>query len=78
MRFRNLLSALILFFVSATLTYAQTSKGIVAGTVRDSTGAVVAHADTTITSQLTGETRNTTSNGLRLIERLTGRSRSRM
>lgn len=62
MRLIYLLSALVVFSVSATLLYAQTSKSIVAGIVRDSTGALVSHANITITSQLTGETRNTTSN----------------
>ena len=63
MRLRYSLSAALLFLASATLLHAQTSKGILVGTVRDSTGAVVSHANITITSQLTGETRNTASNG---------------
>ena len=63
MRLRKLLVVVPLFLLSATLLRAQTSKGIVAGTVRDSTGAVVSHANITITSQLTGETRKTMSNG---------------
>lgn len=42
--------------------YAQTSKGIIAGVVRDSSGAVIANANITAKAETTGETRNTTSN----------------
>lgn len=41
--------------------HAQTSKGILAGIVRDSTGAVVPNADILITNEDTGETRTVTS-----------------
>lgn len=58
----NLLPLLILigFAVSVALQ-AQTSKGILAGTVRDQTGAAVGSATVTVTSQETGETRTTTA-----------------
>ncbi len=42
---------------------AQTSKAILVGNVRDSSGAVIPHAKITVTSQLTGETRTTSANG---------------
>jgi hypothetical protein len=41
--------------------HAQTSKGILVGMVRDTTGAVVPGAQVTIINQETGETRTTTS-----------------
>jgi hypothetical protein len=49
---------------------AQTSKGILAGVVRDSSGAVVANADVTITNEGTNETRTvtTTSTGAYRVE----------
>jgi Carboxypeptidase regulatory-like domain len=43
---------------------AQSSKGILAGTVRDKTGAVVANAKVTVTSQDTGETRTLVATSL--------------
>ena len=56
---RILLSAALLFLIIAiTLpVVAQTSKGIVAGIVRDKTGAVVSGAKITLTSQETSESR---------------------
>jgi hypothetical protein len=44
--------------------FAQTSKGILAGTVRDATGAAVAGAKVTATSEDTGEARTTASSNL--------------
>ncbi|HEY4381116.1 MAG TPA: TonB-dependent receptor [Acidobacteriaceae bacterium] len=41
---------------------AQTSKGILSGVVRDTTGAVVANANVTITNEATSETRAVTTN----------------
>src|SRR5215469_6202647 len=41
--------------------HAQTSKGILAGIIRDSTGAVLPNADILITNEDTGETRTVTS-----------------
>lgn len=49
---------------------AQTSKGIVTGLVRDSSGAVIANADVTVTNEATNETRTvtTTSAGTYRVE----------
>ena len=41
--------------------HAQTSKGILVGVVRDTTGAIVPGAEVTIINQETGETRTTTT-----------------
>ena len=56
---RILLSAALLFLIIAITVpaIAQTSKGIVAGIVRDKTGAVVSGAKITLTSQETSESR---------------------
>jgi outer membrane receptor protein involved in Fe transport len=53
--------------------FAQTSKGILAGVVRDSSGAVVANATVSATNQDTGENRqtNTTSEGAYRFDALT-------
>jgi outer membrane receptor protein involved in Fe transport len=50
--------------------HAQSSKGILAGTVRDTTGAVVAKATVTVTGEETGETRalETTPQGAYRVE----------
>ncbi len=49
---------------------AQTSKGILTGVVRDSSGAVVANADVTVTNEATSETRaaKTNSTGTYRVE----------
>jgi outer membrane receptor protein involved in Fe transport len=62
MRLRNPAVVLLAFMVLVCTATAQTSKGILTGTVRDSTGAVIAHAKISIVSQLTGEERNSISN----------------
>src|SRR5689334_12515126 len=49
----------VLVFSAACL--AQTSKGIIAGTVHDSTGAVMAGATVTVTNVSTSDSRNTTT-----------------
>src|SRR5580698_2972902 len=50
--------ALVIAAISvSTLIDAQTSKGIIAGVVRDKTGAVIADASVVVTSQSTGESR---------------------
>src|SRR5580704_7590923 len=56
---RNLLTAVALSLVIASVlpAIAQTSKGILAGIVRDKTGAVIPGAKITLTSQETSETR---------------------
>jgi outer membrane receptor protein involved in Fe transport len=43
--------------LAGTSLNAQTSKGILAGTVRDTTGAVISKASVTVTGEDTGETR---------------------
>src|SRR5260370_16877547 len=61
MRFRRLAVALVAFMVMVGAAAAQTSKGILAGVVRDSTGAVVSSANVTVTNQDTNETRSVKS-----------------
>jgi outer membrane receptor protein involved in Fe transport len=58
----SLLAVLCLLVVGPRTGSAQTSKGILAGVVRDSTGAVVQNADVTITNEATNETRAVTTN----------------
>lgn len=48
-------------FLAATMGMAQTSKGVIAGTVTDSTGAVIADANITVKNALTGETRTSST-----------------
>jgi protocatechuate 3,4-dioxygenase beta subunit len=52
-----------LVFTLATLTFGQTSRGTVSGTVTDPTGAVIAGADVTLTSAATKLNRTTKTNG---------------
>jgi hypothetical protein len=55
---RTFVTTIALFLaISAISAIAQTSKGIIAGIVRDKTGAVVSGAKITVTSQETSETR---------------------
>jgi len=49
-------------FTLATLTFGQTSRGTVSGTVTDPTGAVIAGADVTLTSAATKLNRTTKTN----------------
>jgi outer membrane receptor protein involved in Fe transport len=49
--------ALILILFTTLPAFGQTSKGSIAGIVRDKTGAVVSGAEVTVTSQETSETR---------------------
>lgn len=69
--FRYLVPAALIF--SSGLLPAQTSKGILSGVIRDSTGAVVSGAVVTITNQDTREIRSTTSrnDGAYSLEALT-------
>ncbi len=56
------LTALFAWFVLlGVAASAQTSKGILVGTVRDPSGAVIAAASLTVTSEETGETRHVAS-----------------
>ncbi len=61
MRLKSLAIALMVPLMMLGVAIAQTSKGIVAGTVRDATGAVIPGATVTVTSQDTSETRTTTT-----------------
>ena len=61
MRFKNLVVTLLLFFALVGAGVAQTSKGILSGIVRDSTGAAIPGATVTVTNQDTGETRTVKS-----------------
>src|SRR5258707_14063956 len=56
---RTFAMAVALFLLIATIqpAIAQTSKGIIAGIVRDKTGAVIPGAKVTVTSQEMSETR---------------------
>jgi outer membrane receptor protein involved in Fe transport len=57
-------ASLSLIFLSAVqFSPAQTSKGILAGVVRDTSGAAVPNASVTVTSEETGETRTIKSDG---------------
>ena len=58
------LTALIVCLVicSAIPALAQSATGQITGTVRDATGAVITNAPVTVNSQLTGQTRTTTTN----------------
>ena len=61
MRIKNLVIALFLLFALVSAGLAQTSKGILSGVVRDSTGAAIPGATITVTNPDTGETRKVTS-----------------
>lgn len=61
MRFKQVAATLMLLFVLVGVGMAQTSKGILAGVVRDATGAVVPGATVTAVNQESGETRTTKS-----------------
>ena len=67
MRLKRAFAATIALLVFATCTFpafAQTSKGIIAGIVRDKTGAAIANAKVTVTSQETSETRSSLADEL--------------
>lgn len=61
MRFRHLAVALVLVLALVSAGVAQTSKGILSGVIRDTTGAAIPGATVTVTNQDTGETRTVTS-----------------
>jgi len=54
----------LLMIATTPWSLAQTSKGIIAGVVRDQSGAVIPKANITVTSQETGETRSIISDDL--------------
>src|SRR5262249_49298694 len=62
MRKLSKLGLLFSVLLAGAVCMAQTSKGIIAGTVRDTTGAVMAGATVTATNVATAETRTTTTN----------------
>ncbi|MGH9556044.1 MAG: carboxypeptidase-like regulatory domain-containing protein, partial [Terriglobales bacterium] len=75
-KFFSLRSSVALFsilFLLTGLAFAQATKGTIAGTVSDKTGAVVTGATVTVTAKDGGETRSATSgsNGEYRIESLT-------
>jgi outer membrane receptor protein involved in Fe transport len=59
--FVSLAALLVMCVLLISVVNAQTSKGILVGTVRDPEGAVLAKASLTVISQETGETRHVTS-----------------
>lgn len=63
-RFWGCIALLCLVFASAPAALAQTSKGILSGVIRDSSGAVVANAAVTISNEATGEFRTVNTNSV--------------
>jgi hypothetical protein len=63
MRFRNSALSSLVLLLSVGVAVAQTSKGIIAGVVRDSSGAVIVNAAITAVNQDSGESRDTRSLG---------------
>jgi len=61
MRFKSFAATILVLLVFVGVVVAQTSKGILAGVVRDSSGAGIPGATVTVTSQDTGETRTVKS-----------------
>jgi hypothetical protein len=61
MRFRSLIAALVTLVVTSCVLLAQTSKGILSGIVRDTTGAAIPAATVTVKNEDTGETRTVKS-----------------
>jgi hypothetical protein len=57
-RFQKILIACIFGFLYATAAMAQSDRGALAGTITDSTGAVVPNAAITVTGADTGEVYN--------------------
>ena len=60
---KKALSFAILFLLATGIALAQTSKGILVGVARDATGAVIVGAHISVHNELTGESRNATTNG---------------
>ena len=56
---KKLLALLIVFLAAVGMAWGQTTSGDLAGTVMDSTGAVIPDASIVITNINTGVTRNT-------------------
>jgi len=63
MKLKSLAPIVAICALALTVARAQTSKGILVGTVRDPSGAVVSGASLTVTGEETGETRKITSDG---------------
>jgi hypothetical protein len=59
-----LLAGLILMAATPSATFAQAVTGTLLGTVKDSTGAVIAGAKVTVTNEGTGFTRTVVSDTL--------------
>lgn len=62
MRMRTVLFSVIVLAMSCTLAFAQAVTGTVAGTVTDSTGAVISSAKITLHNEATGGVYNATTN----------------
>lgn len=61
--YRFATAALLALMLACGFAMAQTSQGTITGTVRDASGAVIAHANVTLTNEATGVARQTTTNG---------------
>jgi hypothetical protein len=59
----SLLAAMLTVFLLSTLAHAQLTRGAISGTIRDTTGAVVADATVTLTNVNTNQARTATTNG---------------
>src|SRR5262249_45546367 len=62
--FRALIAVSAVLILCAGIAMSQTSKGIIAGTVADNSGGVLAGATVTVVSLDTGETRSTVTNSV--------------
>jgi outer membrane receptor protein involved in Fe transport len=62
-RLRNTMAVLLLLAISSLFTAAQTSRGILTGTIKDPSGAVIPNAKITLINTGTNVTRTATSNG---------------
>src|SRR5262245_43885129 len=59
----SLLAVTLAMFVLPTLAHAQLTRGAISGTIRDTTGAVIAEATITATNVNTNQARQATTNG---------------
>lgn len=59
----SLLAVMLTVFLLPTLAHAQLTRGAISGTIRDTTGAVIADANITATNVNTNQARTATTNG---------------
>jgi hypothetical protein len=59
----SLLAVMLTVFLLPTLAHAQLTRGAISGTIRDTTGAVIAEAAITVTNVNTNQARTGTTNG---------------